>query len=160
MRLTPKFYHGGAAGLSAGGFILPPDESGTLTLARQGRAYITIDPLVAAWVALVVTNGGDSAIPTVYEVVPVGRLGPDDDDSTDVNFTCRRARIVACHAVVKAVIELYKNNPEAFETLLMLNYSMRIPGYYVSEEQSSNEDAEIEALPFQTNRATALGPPS
>jgi len=108
------YYHGGIRGLQPGDLILPPDETGAVSVAdvgapteelsirvaqvhRKDRVYLTSDVFAARVFASLHPNsrrryGGD-----VYEVEPIGDVEPDPDylvgDGGSVQAA--RARVVA-----------------------------------------------------------------
>lgn len=92
-----RYYHGGYGGLKEGGMLLPPSITGAKSCAdygaghvcRRDKVYITTDVDVARFAATMTPNG------KVYEVFPLGVLGPDPDClEPGHSFECDRARIV------------------------------------------------------------------
>lgn len=110
----PAFYHGGIPGLRVGQHILPPDQTGAVTVAdvpdapeamqaevervhRRDRVYLTTTLGVAELWACYYPNGHPTRGGDVYRVEPEGEIEPDPDYLLDdgASVCAPQARIVA-----------------------------------------------------------------
>ena len=114
------YYHGGVRELEPGDLILPPDETGALSIAdvrypdeetaakvarvhRKDRVYLTTDPNIARLCAALAPNsrrryGGD-----VYAVEPIGAVEPDPDYLSDDGASVQAARALIIRVVQRRV---------------------------------------------------------
>ena len=96
-RPAAVFYHGGAAGLAVGDFVLPGGqvdaESDTWYEGTDPEFCFVTTDIVHAWHNALYCEAERGA-GAVYRVAPVGRLQLDICETGD-NFAYRRARILA-----------------------------------------------------------------
>jgi hypothetical protein len=103
MTETTHYFHGGARGLTVGGYILPPsvtkvqsasDYGAMGGLHRKDRVYVTTELADAQFFAAA------SQKPIVYKVEPQGILAEDPDcRRPGRSYACERAKIIAIHRV-------------------------------------------------------------
>lgn len=91
------YYHGGPAGRRHGDRLLPPADTGALSLSEYGaagihrkdRVYLTTAYAAALLYACAWPDG------VVYQCQPVGDLEPDPDCTEDgLSWQCGSARVV------------------------------------------------------------------
>lgn len=92
------YYHGGAAGIAVGSYVLPPSLTGAPTTAdygadgvcRRDKVYVTTNYEAALMYASMSPSGH-----TVYTVQPLGQV-QNDPDCTEpgVSFECDRAWVL------------------------------------------------------------------
>jgi rifampin ADP-ribosylating transferase len=107
------WFHGGVTGLAVGDSILPPTETGAVSVSdldhsdkamqaqvervhRKDRVYVTSDVRAAAMFAALHEGHCCHLGGSVYEVEPVGEIEPDLDClDDDLSAQAPRARVVA-----------------------------------------------------------------
>jgi hypothetical protein len=109
--MRQRYFHGGKRGLQVGDYILPPAETGLVSVAgsnnlnyRPDRVYVTSSIDVARYF-----GSGYLGKEIVYEVVPDEELALDPDDTRPgSSFACPKARIIAIHKIPGKVIKKHQ----------------------------------------------------
>jgi hypothetical protein len=118
------YFHGGIPGLKPGGWLLPPDESGTdrtlsaIAAEHDGPAYATRTDLVYVTTGRDIARAFAAFYPdgALYRVEPDGDLAPDPDSSVPgLSWQCPRARIAA---VIDPVVLFRTRTPERWLRML------------------------------------------
>lgn len=111
---TTRYYHGGIPGLRVGDEVLPPSETGVMSISdladappgllarahlvhRRDRVYLTTDLTAASLFAALHPNGTRTRGGDVYRVHPDGDVEPDPDWLGDpgVSVAAASARVTA-----------------------------------------------------------------
>ncbi|WP_043180288.1 hypothetical protein [Streptomyces sp. NRRL F-5123] len=118
------YFHGGIPGLTAGDWILPPDQTGTtrtlsaIAAEHGGPAYATRTDIVYVTTGRDVARSFAAYYPdgALYRVEPDGALEPDPDSGIPgLSWQCPRAQVVA---VVDPVVLFRTRTPERWLRML------------------------------------------